>query len=302
MPSQPLKLPGDFINRKAERDLFDGLLQLNDEARLLAIEDKKGTGKSTLLELLEHNCKYIVEVAVSRVPLEESTINSSITFIERVRKGFGMGLTFKKFDELNQARLGKNGSAFSPSTPVLGGGVVDARATTLSGPGSQIVGSQVNSYGTLVLGGPPEWNSELADLAKGLCIQAFFYDLKLIADEKPVVVLLDSFERCNVDLRPWISDDFLLPLCFRVNSRPARLVLGMAGRELPDFAAVLGPEKHEKLVRSRSLSGWEKEHVKDFLRVHGYGNLSDKDVEIVWAKVEQGFSIGSALNLAAALA
>src|SRR6266550_2549177 len=184
MPSQPLKLPGDFINHKAERDLFDGLLLLNDEARLLAIEDKKGTGKSTLFELLEHNCKYIFELSVSRVPLDESTINSSITFIERVRNGFGMDLTFETFDELNQARLAKNGSAFSPPPPVFTG-QVDARGATFSGASPNIKGG-VLTVGTLVVGGPSEWNSELAELAKTLCIKAFFDDLKSIANENKV--------------------------------------------------------------------------------------------------------------------
>ena len=144
--------------------------------------------------------------------------------------------------------------------------------------------------------------AELAELAKTLCIQAFVEDLRSIADKSTVVVLLDSYERCNVELKPWIVDDFLLRLCFNLNNRPAQLVLGLAGRELPNFAMILTPETHEKVVRSRTLSGWEKEHVKDFLRVHGYGSLSDEDVDFVWAKVEKGFSIASALALAEALA
>lgn len=297
-----LKLPGDFINRKAEQEIFDNLLQLNDHPRLLAIEDKKGTGKTSLLEMTQYKCKYTLEYPVSIIPLEDPTINNAFIFIERLRNRFGMDQTFTTFDELNQARVGRISSVFSPSPATLIG-TVQAQGSVLGGSGNQQVGAQLNNYGTMNLNpNSPvsDWSLEQEELAKIKCIKAFFEDLKIISDRTPIIILIDSYERCNAELRSWIVDEFLRPLCFNLNQRPARLILVLAGRELPDFAALL-KNRHKQLVRSSSLSGWEKEHVKEFLAVHGYGDLSDEDIDIIWKRVQNGFSIASALNLAQGL-
>lgn len=45
--------PTKFINREFEQELFEGLLRFEDEARILAIQDGGGMGKSQLLHVNE---------------------------------------------------------------------------------------------------------------------------------------------------------------------------------------------------------------------------------------------------------
>ena len=294
MPSQDLKIPDHFINRTAEREIFEQLLQLKEDARFLAIEDKEGTGKSTLLKMLRYQTFFLYQKPVSIISLEEPTINSPFIFIERLRKGFGTRGKFTNFDALNQARVNKISSRFAPS-PATISGTVDARGVVISGSGHEFAGVKVNASGTVVVN-PNDWSLEQEELAREECIKGFRADLQ--SSNEAIVVLLDSYERCSLDLAGWILEEFLLSFCFNAENRPARLLLVLAGRELPNFKAMLDQLKYEQFIRSKELSMWEEEHVKAFLKVHGYSDLSDEDVEYVWVKVKKGRTIREALTLA----
>ncbi|HET6854624.1 MAG TPA: hypothetical protein VFH46_20150 [Pyrinomonadaceae bacterium] len=294
MPGREIRFPGDFINRKAEQEIFDNLVLSNDDAPLLVIKDKRGTGKSTLLEMLHYKCKYTVGCAVGSVQLDTPEINSPFVFIERLRESIGINQTFEQFDRFNEARVGKVASVFSSGPPLSVHGIVAAGQAAFSGASTEIIGAQVNYYG----GG--EWSSNQEEQARRRCIKAFFDDLKSTYDQTQLVILLDSYDRCTVDLKSWVIDEFVRTLCF-VNNRPQKLLMVLAGRDLPDFMGLL-QDRYVKLVRSSCpLSGWKKEHVNDFLRVHGYDNLNDTEVNIVWEKIQNGFSIQQALLLAEAL-
>ena len=294
MPGREIRFPGDFINRKAEQEIFDNLVLSNDDAPLLVIKDKRGTGKSTLLEMLHYKCKYTVGCAVGSVQLDTPEINSPFVFIERLRESIGINQTFEQFDRFNEARVGKVASVFSSGPPLSVHGIVAAGQAAFSGASTEIIGAQVNYYG----GG--EWSSNQEEQARRRCIKAFFDDLKSTYDQTQLVILLDSYDRCTVDLKSWVIDEFVRTLCF-VNNRPQKLLMVLAGRDLPDFMGLF-QDRYVKLVRSSCpLSGWKKEHVNDFLRVHGYDNLNDTEVNIVWDKIQNGFSIQQALLLAEAL-
>src|SRR5215212_2980955 len=117
MARQELNFPVEFINRKAEQEIFENLVQFNDNAHLLVIEDKAGTGKSTLLEMLTYKCKYTVDCPVGHMQLdvnENPDINSPFVFVEQLRQTIGLDQTFEQFDKFNEARVGKNVSIFSP--------------------------------------------------------------------------------------------------------------------------------------------------------------------------------------------
>jgi hypothetical protein len=49
--------PRKFIDREFEQELFADLLLLKDDARILAIRDKGGMGKSHLLEKFQYRCR-----------------------------------------------------------------------------------------------------------------------------------------------------------------------------------------------------------------------------------------------------
>ena len=288
MSIQELKFPDQFINRKVERDIFGELLQFKDDARLLAIEDKEGTGKSALLKMLRYQAFHVYKKPVSIVQLEEEANNSTFAFIERLRKGFGNRGTFKNFDALNDARVNQISEGFTV------GGTVDAREATIGGSGHEFVGTKVNTTGMVVVN-PTPWTPEKEQQAREKCIRGLLEDLKS-GDE--MIVMMDSYEQSSLELREWILEVFLETLCFDSVSRPSRLIVVLAGRELPDFEAILDEPKYQQFVRSRALSAWEEDHVKEFLKVHGHEDLSEEDVEYVWAKVKKGVSIASALNLA----
>ncbi|MEK6336720.1 MAG: hypothetical protein AABM67_17470 [Acidobacteriota bacterium] len=289
MPLQELKFPKEFIDRKAEQDLFKGLMEFNEHARLFAVQDKRGTGKSTLLELLQHQCKFKFYSPVGFVQLDVPSINSAFVFIETLRNSIGLNEPFSRFDGKIAALAGKIMVAFAPvDIPINVSGNISAQSN-ISG-GTQI-GAQVN-----IASG--EWNEAIHEQARNQCIKAFFEDLKSLYDENPLVVMLDSYDRCSEELKTWIIEEFVLPLSFNINKRPQRLLIVLSGRELPDFTLML-EEKYSDLVRASSpLSGWEKEHVNEFLKVHQYTKLSDKDMDFVWEKIEKGFSIQQALMLA----
>ena len=294
MLNQELKLPDQFINRKMERDIFGELLQFKDDARLLAIEDKEGSGKSALLKMLRYQSFHIYKKPVSIISLEEPTINSKFAFIERLRKGFGPRGIFTNFDALNHARVNKIPQSLAVS------GTIDARNAAISGSGHEFVGAKYVAEMVVVnsSAGINPWSPEQEDLAREECIKGFFVDLK--ANEE-MIVLLDSYERCSFELQGWILEEFLETLCFNGASRPSSLIVVLAGRELPAFEAILDQPRYQQFVRSSALSEWEEDHVKEFLKVHGYEDLSEEDVEYVWTKVQKGVSIAAALNLAAAI-
>ena len=74
MSASPSSLfdPDSFVDRVAEQALFHRLLRFEEDARVLTIQDGRGRGKSHLLRLLRHQCKFgNPAVAVSYVALDE---------------------------------------------------------------------------------------------------------------------------------------------------------------------------------------------------------------------------------------
>lgn len=283
MPLQELKFPSDFINRNLEQDLFKSLMEFNENARLFVVQDKGGTGKTSLLGLLQYQCKFRFFSPVGFVPLEVETINNDFVFVETLRNSIGLSEPFPRFDEKMAALAAKNPAAFAPvSIPINISGNVTAQSNI---NGGNQIGAQVN------IAASGEWNDALAAQARKQCIKAFFEDLKSFYDEKPLVVLLDSYDRCSEGLKEWIIEEFVLPFSINTNKRPQRLLIVLAGRELPDFTSMLA-EQYPALVRSSSpLSPWEKEHVKDLFRVHQYTKLSDSDLDFFWQKLGVGISL-----------
>ena len=292
MPLQELTFPSDFINRNTEQDLFKRLMEFNGHARLFVVEDKRGTGKSTLLELLQYQCKFRFFSPVGFVQLDVPAINNPFVFVETLRNSIGLSEPFPRFDAKIAALYGKIPGAFAPVPVISVSGTVNAQSN-ISG-GTQI-GAEVNFAPS------GEWTDALDVQARNQCIKAFFEDLKSLYDEKPLVVLLDSYDRCSKELKQWIIDEFVVPFSINTNKRPQRLLIVLAGRELPNFTALLADQYTALVISSSPLSPWEKEHVKDLLKVHQYTNLSDNDLEYVWQKIAVGSSLSQIFLLADAI-
>jgi hypothetical protein len=117
-------------------------------------------------------------------------------------------------------------------------------------------------------------------IAQEVCIRAFFDDLSTICAEDPIVLMLDAYERCDDTLKEWIEKLFLERLFFSLERQAHRLILVVSGRELPHFERRWSIEDCDALVRSvEELGKWKRSDVADCLRVHGYDNYEDLDVD-----------------------
>jgi hypothetical protein len=285
--------PEKTVDREVERDVFAKLLRFKDEKRLLVIQGGEGTGKTTLLGRLQYDSEWIHELPSVLVSLELETIGTPFELIDAIKSGLSrppFDPQFDLYDALNKMRASKQVQALAAFT-----GAIQDRVNT---QGAQIEGKGHIERLSLE---PGDWTSELEQLVREECVKAFFADLKSIADEQPVVVLLDSYDkRCNSDLQRWILSSFVRPLCFD-EGRPKKLVVVLAGRPgegMPDFGQLAGGEYKPFITSIRSLAQWTEEHVRAVLELHGYGDLNDEDVDAIWTLVQGGRSIGQILLVA----
>jgi hypothetical protein len=268
--------PDKLANRHAEQEQFLTMLKLANSARLLVIDDKPGTGKSSLVRILEYNCKWRLNprVPVSKVLLETAGLTDPFVVVQVIRNQVPK-LPFKSFD---QALEGWGGSQVKANFNNRGAEVTD----------SLMIGNLIQGAGGL---------SPIQEQAlRQKCVEAFFEDVNAICTNQQLVLLLDTYDQRQPALKDWIRDTFLPQLCFE--DPPERLVVVVAGTGLPDFKSMLGDEQYSKLVRSCSSLTWEPQHVRDFLKANQFDSLSDGDVEIVCRKVAEGYSISRALRLA----
>ena len=309
--------PENLVNRSSELDQFSAMLRFEDATRILAISDAQGTGKTQLLRILEYNCKYRLHprIPVSRVLLDDTEITSEFTLVKQVREQLrAFKCDFPTFDYFESALMNHYWAPFAPAAPVQapGGtyvGQFDLREAHIPG-NPEFTGVNVERAEQVIVGADPraiqpspDWATPDQELkAQQRCVQAFIDDLRTLGAQQTIAVMVDTFEQHEriPGLETWIVDDLIWPLSVE-DSRPEKFVLVLAGRSLPNFAALLA-DRYDQLVRSRDSLVWESDHVRDFLALHGYGSLPDDDVALVCQRVEQGFSISQALKLAAALA
>lgn len=308
--------PENLVDRSIELDEFASILRFQGDARLLAICDAEGTGKTELLRILEYNCKYRFHprVHVSRVVLDDEEITDAFSFVRRVREQLRKS-PFPHFDYFDSARLNHYWAPFAPAAPRSARSETYAahfnlREAEIQGT-PRFTGVSIEAGGGPVLvqkaeGFPssPQWASpDQEPKARERCVEAFLEDLRDLSNEQPIVLLIDAFEKAprrDPGLETWLVDDVAWPLCVEEN-RPRSFVLVIAGRKIPNLAARLPPDR-TGVVASRDSLTWEDEHVRDFLALHGYGGLSEDDVTLVCERVRLGFSISRALRLAEVLA
>lgn len=291
-----------FIDREVDQENFRELLQFRDEARLLVVSDKGGRGKSTLLKKLKYICEWEndPEIPVSLIPLDQFPDNDPFILLTAVRNDL-KSIQFGRFDELNNARTFHDLSKFTGSLATIRG-TADFREAHIGGYRPVAGGTvQYIEYAEQV-SSRVDWTPEMEEFARHECIKAFFDDLKQISKKQPVVVLLDSVdERSNADLREWIFRELIRRYCLDRETRPARFILVLAGRDLPDFKNLLGEMKFNMLVKSAGSLNWEEDHVRDFLQLNGYAEMSAEDIQAVYRKIREGWPLTKALELAALL-
>lgn len=294
--------PAKFIDREFEQDLFEDILlcKAGDTARILAIRDKGGMGKTHLLEKFENRCRVAnPQIPVALIALDQLSPQAPFALVERVEKLLRerFKVPFPKFKQYNTAR-------------VLGDlAVIKARAdfagATFAGATNVRIGTVMQNFESnapvtnYVTTGTATLSLEQEKLAQDVCIDAFFEDIKKQCDEKTVVLLFDTYERCGDELRDWIEKNYLLARhFFDMEERPARLVLVVAGRSIPKFELNWPAEHVEAVVESvNQLGKWERRHVEECLRKHGFGDLAPGTVDTFYNLIQMGFTPSDVVSL-----
>jgi hypothetical protein len=277
--------PKKFIDRDFELKEFEKLLEFKSEERIFAIQDTGGNGKSQLLEKLGHQCRTgRPRIPVSLLALDQLQDYSPLfvvkTIVNQLQTGFN--LKFKTFEAFENARVAANYSFFSSTINLEAANFGGASNTVIAGTAFQKA-DEVTIIGSQVVLTPAQ-----EEVAQSKVISAFFQDLLKNTTDKPVVIFLDSYDRCKAELQEWILESFLACCFFGDDVTPGSLVLVISGRELPPCHLVWPSETCEKLVKGiNQLSRWQKPHVKQCLDAYGFV-YAEQDVDNFYVFVERG--------------
>jgi hypothetical protein len=200
------------------------------------------------------------------------------------------------------ARLCKNlGMEASKETVEIAIYTVDQRAPGLVQAVAALMPTPASTPAPAAAPPAAKLTDEQQETAQEVCFHSFFDDMKQHCASRTAVLLVDSYEVCkwgsDTRLNTWIIDHFLRRYFFDMEKRPTRLLLVLAGRELPNFDSHWSPHDQERVVRSvNQLREWEREHVAEYLDVHGF-SYDEKDVEALHTLIKRGVSLMQATTL-----
>jgi hypothetical protein len=289
-----------LIDREAERDLFGRLITLEEEARVITLRDRGGQGKSSLLRVLRHSCIQR-PTPVSLVSLAELDEYTPLALVRRIQKDLRRSrLEFPKFEELDAERLRRTpprdlGNALETAVDQSAGRYSGAvRADHAQFHDSEVIGQK---FTVELPAADDKWLSpEEQEKLGERSIEAFFEELTEHCRNRVAVLMIDAFDRAPASLAQWMLEDFLRWYCFDLQNRPARLVVVVAGRDVPDCEGLLGPVRYSRLVRPiRELTTLEDRHVRE-LFTRGGVEPTDEEVRILRDAIRQGMTIKTALQ------
>jgi hypothetical protein len=275
--------PEAFCDRKAEQELFDGVLTFKSDGRIITIRDDKDKGKSVLLRLLQYKCQYATETPVCLVALDElHRAHSAVRYIV-TQLADEFRLEFPRFREVEKQRLDGRAQALTGTMDVEN--MTGGKAATLM--------AERDMY---VLSGPMD--DDRQEELRTKAIDAFEGDLCELATERPIVLLFDAYEVCSEEIERWLPR-FLQRRVFDAEGCAPNLVVVIAGQTVPTakFNLMLGPRFEHVVASVEQLSLWEREHVAAFLERNGFkGEYDDEDVDWICAKLKKGWTIGRAAD------
>jgi hypothetical protein len=300
--------PIDHIDHDHEQQVFRDLVTCASRARILTICDRGGLGKSSLLKRLRFNCESKIEppipsclVELDKLPREET---SPFAFASRVARGFTLrgedpARRFENFNSLYGAFDARDFAPFDDG----GATVLSSGPRALAGAqvGPMLGGQNIGHAETVQLTAVPDFTERQRQLAEKACVDALFDDLRTICAASPMVLLLDGWENCNLDLHKWIVDEMLGNHVLHPDAsrRPEKLAVVIAGRPYEPATVQLGlrTDKFVGLADAAtvlsipSLSSWNSEHVRKFMELNGYPEASEAEVTSVREKLDKGVSL-----------
>jgi hypothetical protein len=314
--------PRDHIDRNGEQELFRGVVTYQSPARILTICDRGGRGKSSLLARLKYNCEFEIKPRVPCCLLElddDEREPTPFALVSAVVTGFTAGRgenvrdRFAKFTQVNDARmdrmlaLGADQSARRGAEPQAVG-----RAYAATMYGGKNIGANFERADKVIVSPVPQFTDDQEQRARELVTEAFFDDLRSTCATRPMVLLLDGWERCNLSLRDWIFQELLgnHVLHPETNLRPDKFAVVIAGRPYEPGDTPFGlrldelrplfdsDEDFSASVRSiKSLSEWDSDHIREFMVLNGCREPTDVQVNLIREQLSRGKSLEKIVSL-----
>jgi hypothetical protein len=273
-----------FIDREFEQELFEDLLKMRDDSRVLAIRADGGMGKSSLLEKFQYRCRIMKpRIPVSLIALDQLPDASPVAILRQIaRQLSAVGADFSMFNNNEGARIAGDFLSIRAFIGLDKASFRDARDVHIRGINVERA-DRVSISGEVT-----KLTTEQDIVAQEASVTAFFTDLDRYCKDHTAVIMLDAYDRCDKQLKQWILEHFLEQVCFTLEQRPAHLVVVIAGREIPNFEHRWSSEDCHSIVRSvNQMSMWERKHVEECLRVHGF-HYTEEIVDRFYWFVQQG--------------
>jgi hypothetical protein len=263
--------------------------------------DKRGRGKTDLLRKLQYQCEWVFEptVAVALFDFENRGVTTVIDILDSLAEQLAAAdvpVNLSRFDDMSRARaLGDTGQFVKAWGSVKGS--IDASGAQLSGE-AQAAGVIQNIHIQHAENvGFPAWSDKIDGYARRLCQEIFFTDLFAAATNQPIVLLLDTIDAADTDLRRWLLRD-LLKRRLLSGWEQHRLLVILAGTDVDELLQPLTAEQRACIEPAPTLANWELEQVRAFLTVHGCADLADAQLEVVRGAIAAGMSLVKAIALA----
>ncbi|HJQ70833.1 MAG TPA: hypothetical protein VKA70_17800 [Blastocatellia bacterium] len=287
--------PKRFIDRESEQERFEELLRFETPVRILAIRDTGGMGKSHLLEKFQHRCRTgRPRTPISLIALDQLPDYSPFFLVKMIAEHLdALNIRLENFTRYENARQSADFRLISSSIDLRGANFGGASDVTIAGTvfrDTTISNVNLPSQATNL-------NPDQEKTAREVVIGSFFDDLQKYCNKQPIVIMLDSYEKCDPGLQKWIVNHLLEKYFFSGFLQSCRLALIIAGRELPPFDSRWSEEDCDKTVKSiNGLRKWEKKHVEEFLRVHGFP-YEQPDVDAFYRLIERGIPPSEVIQL-----
>lgn len=276
--------PKKFIGRKREQGLFEELLDPATAAQILAISAKEGDGKSRLLEKFKLRCRTrSPHIPVSLIAL--SNHSSPLSLIQNIAKDLtSWGVRFENFRKFEVARIGADYGTFISrgSAHVQGADFSNSRNTKISGTMTNVESAETVSISTAPTPLTPEQEKD----AQEVVIASFFEDLHEYCANERVVLMLDSFDKCDDELKDWITGDFFQRNFIIDRCESCLLALVIAGKKVPNFRELWSEEKCDSKLRFiNELEPWSKENVAECIRAHGVKRFEADALDTIYGMI-----------------
>lgn len=242
------------IDREKERQLFRDLLVERTSPYLLLFQDKSGTGKSWLLEMLEQEAGY--PAVGARVVLEEGV--ELRAFVSQINTKFGrVGTPLTRYEELAEAREARDHRPFGlPEPPRVDINVAIENTTMID---------SVVKGGDVIMPWPVGYDQK----AERACLNALLDDIRDLSRRRPTVLLLDQFERASSEIKGWLDEVLLTRILDDADPfGPLIIVVASNDEEFVGVVGQLGPRRGDCFHKA-PLSRWEDRHIEQYFRQTG---------------------------------